>query len=428
MSSAITCRCGQRLPMHGSTDQSIDCVRCGQQISVVMQDRNRTMLWVLGLVALLSTIATAGLVGYLVGRPKPQAVVVETRPEPVVEAKANDTIPAIPVIKKQEPKPVEPAPPAPQELDVPELLPVPKHDLPEPAPPKVNRIEANREPVGGYTLGEVITQDVVFARRSAYSVAGIELGQGAKYSFQSTLTIKKVNKDGSMLVEQKIAKTKLIEADADMKATLTDALDKAVGEKFEIAISPLGEATVTGVKDPINIKQGQQALGDTVRLWSLLDADAWRELAGITFFQPARALRENVTWTIPATHDWGPLGTWTGKTIYVSRGKTIPKSKLDVIDYGHRIDHAPAKPGAANKLPIELLNVKFTPVTAEGRMQFNGETQRTTAAEESFRVRGVLTAAMAGSAAEVEMQEYQGFQLTIVEPNEAKLVGVPGKK
>jgi hypothetical protein len=431
MPSTITCRCGQLLPLRDAPEQTLDCVRCRRAIVVVLRNQHRGLFWVAVVIALLSTISAAGLLGYAIGRPRGLQVDTAAKPETLREVKLP--LPAAPEATAQpstktEPTPVD-VPKARPEAPVP-IQPAPfvPPTTPDPVPPNINRLEANRVPYGGYKVGEVVTQEVVFSRKSAYQIVGIELSQGARYSIQSSLTITKVNPDGSFVVEQAIQKTKLIEADADMKATLTEALDKSIGAKFEIAISALGEAAVTGVKDPIRVQNGQQgALGQSVRLWSLLDADAWRELAGLTFFQPAIELKNKATWTKPVTHDWGPLGGWKGKTIFLAKGQLLPKSKLDVIDYGHRIDHTPAQAGAVNQLPIELLKVKFTPVTAEGRMHFNAETQRTTSAEETFRVRGLVTAQMAGSAADVELQEYQSFHLSITEPNEAKLVGVHGK-
>ena len=432
MPSTMTCRCGQLLLLNDTPEQTIDYVRCRRVIAVIQRNRHRGVFWAALVVALLSTISAAGLMGYAIGRPRGSQVDIAAKPETIREVNTPVSLApeaAAPPPLKTDPKPTDvpmarPAEPMP---DQPAPV-VPPPQIVEPLPPKMNRLEANRDPFGGYKVGEVLTQEVVFSRKSAYQILGIELSQGARYSIQSSLTITKVNADGSFIVEQAIRKTKLIEADADMKATLTDALEKAVGAKFEIAISALGEATVTGVKDPIRVQNGQQgALGQSVRLWSLLDADAWRELAGLTFFQPALALKNKPTWTKPVAHDWGPLGAWKGKTVFVAKGKLLPKSSLDVIDYGHRIDHTPAQAGAANQLPIELPKVKFTPVTAEGRMHFNAETQRTISAEETFRVRGVVTAQMAGSAAEVELQEYQAFQLSIIDPNEAKLIAQPGK-
>ncbi len=240
------------------------------------------------------------------------------------------------------------------------------------------------------------------------------------------MVVTKVNADGSLAVEQRIRTAKLIDADPSTKAELAAALEKAQGTKFEIAVNAAGDVTeLKGLKDPIRIQAGPNVMpGQSLRLWSLLDADAWKELAGLTFFQPDKPLKPGATWSRPAAHDWGPLGTWRGKTVYVV-GKPVAKPLAERIDYAHDIYHRPPAAGADKGLPFRVLRPEFKAVQAGGSILYDPEMRRAKAAEETFRVRGGVVVSLAGTEAAIELEELQGFRLTITDRTRRELVGSP---
>jgi hypothetical protein len=280
--------------------------------------------------------------------------------------------------------------------------------------------------VGRYRVGDSFDQDVVVSRRSAFRVLGAEVAQGGQYSFTSSVVVTRVNEDGSLVAEQRIRTAKLIEADANTKADLAAALEKAQGTKFEIVVSPTGVVTeLKGLKDPILVQAAKNAMpGQSLRLWSLLDADAWKELAGLTFFQPDKPLKAGATWSRPIAHDWGPLGTWRGKTDYLV-AKPPPKAVTERIDYRHDIYHRPPADGADKGLPFRVLKAEFKPLVASGAILYDPSWRRTTAAEETFRVRGGVVVSLAGTEAAIEMEELQGFRLTVTDRTKRELIGAP---
>jgi len=291
-------------------------------------------------------------------------------------------------------------------------------------------LEAKGDPAGRYKVGDVIEQEVIFDRKSACCFTDITLGQGAQYGFISSIKITKVNVDGSLVAEQTIVKTKLFDADPDLKASLAEALEKAQGTQFELAVAQNGDVTrLKGLKDPIRVLAGKDAgPGQTLRMWSLMDVDAWKELAGLTFFQPDQPLKARVTWNRSVAHDWGPLGGWRGKTVYVAAGKQPGKAALERIDYRHEIVHKPPRPGAEGDLPIRVTKAAFQTLTAGGAILYDPATHRTTTAQENFRVRGSVFVNVAGTDLEIALEEQQGFRLTILEPAARALVGQPPAK
>ena len=147
-----------------------------------------------------------------------------------------------------------------------------------------------------YKIGETFSQEVVVSRRSAFRVLGIDVVKGAQYAFASSLAITKVNKDGSLEATQTIKTAKLIDADADLRASLAAALAKTEGVKFDMTVAANGEVTqLKGLKDSIQVWIGKdEDVGASLRMWSVLDADAWKELGSRTFFVPERPLRETL--------------------------------------------------------------------------------------------------------------------------------------
>lgn len=278
------------------------------------------------------------------------------------------------------------------------------------------------QPAGRLRLGEMFEQEVAVTRRSAFRVVGVEVVQGARYSLGSTIEIVKANADGTVVARQTIKTTKLLDAAPDFAPTLAAALEKAKGTTFELTLSKAGEVTaLTGLKDPLQIQAGKDAaLGQTLRLWAILDADAWKELGALTFFQP----EAKPSWNRRIEHDWGAIGSWRGKTHYAA-DRRDPKR----FDYRHELYHRPPGPGPGleRNLPIGIVKVEFKPPESRGAIAYDPATKRVTAAEESFRVYGVVTATAGGTVVTTELIEEQAFKLAVRQPTKTNdLVG--GKK
>ena len=281
------------------------------------------------------------------------------------------------------------------------------------------------EPAGKYKEGDTFIQQVTLTRSSAFGVVGLVTTQAAEYTLTSKLEVTKVNADGSIVVTQSVQTGKLTDATADLKQPLTDALKAAEGAKFELAVAPNGKVTaLKGLADPVNVKLGREAEQQTLRLWSILDADAWKELAGMTFFQPDKP-GVGAKFARDFSHDWGPLGSWLGRTDYATAAKA-EKDGRHKIDYVHAISHRPAK-GPGN-LPITIKESAFPRVTAGGTLRYDAATNRVTAAEELFHVRGGVVVSFGGTDATVEVEEQQKFRLSAAEVKPRELVGQPGKR
>jgi hypothetical protein len=415
MSVDIHCRCGQVLTIARGR---IDCPACGRSHIVLGEGRALPLAIA---AATACAVVAVGLLGALLGSSRRPA-------EPL--AQAAPAVPA-PILAPEVAPP--PAPPVVEPLPIPPVLAVPEPEPmvvpPQPEPmaqpmPRAGVLQAAIEPPGRYKVGDVVRQAVLVTRRSTYNIAGVDLASASVYRLDSSIVVTKVNADGSLVATQTIATAKLVDADRDSKAGLAAALEKAQGMKFEIAVAPDGSATVNGLADPIRVERKDDDPTRSFRLSALLDADAWKELAGLTFFQPGAPLKPKATWSRPAAHEWGPLGRWSGKTVYASAGRTPGRGALERIDYRHDLAHAP-KAGADNGLPIHVAKADFRTVAAGGAILYEPATARTVSADELFQVRGSLIVTLEGLNATIAVEERQSFQMVIGEPKEQALIGRP---
>lgn len=278
------------------------------------------------------------------------------------------------------------------------------------------------QPAPRFKVGDTFTQEVVVSRRSAFRVLGIDAVKGAQYTFASSFEVTKVNKDGSLEARQTIKTAKLIDADVDLRESLSAALAKTQGLKFELTVVANGEVTnLKGLNDSIQVQIGKdEDVGASLRIWSVLDGDAWKELGSRTFFVPERPLQsQSSAADAPlkpskrdAAHDWGALGSWKGKTVYTP-GKKPDKAGLEHFKYGHYLTYHPPMAGSGRELPLKIIKSSFQIVTAGGVILYDPIDCKVAKAEEAFRVRGVVVVSLGGVEATIELEEQQGFRINI---------------
>ncbi len=359
-----------------------------------------------------ATAASAALGGYTqrvwsqpaerVAAPDAPAPRAATPAVPPPRAPVEAPSPKPPAVAVTPPDPAPPAPPTP-----------PAPPQPVPAARPAAGILAPESP-GRYRVGEVVGQEVAVSRRSVFRVLGAGAPQAAEYTFTSRLTVEAVGRDGSLVVRQRVEAARLTACDPAAREALGGALREATGAAFEIAVGPRGE--VTGLKapaDPLRVQAANDpAGGQSFRVWSLLDADGWKELAGLTFFQPDRPLAPGAKWDRPFAHSWGALGGWYGRTTYTAAGR---RDGAERVEYAHAMAYRPPAGGGAD-LPFRVLRADFRPVAAGGVIRYDAARARVTAAEEAFHVRGAVVVSVGGVEATAEVEEAQGFRLRIAEP------------
>lgn len=265
----------------------------------------------------------------------------------------------------------------------------------------------------GLKKGDRFYQEVVFGRVSAFRVLGADIRNQSQYAFLSRFEVEEVTDDGPRTVTQKVEAVRLTRADADQQARLNALLQKTKGATFRITLGPGGEVVkFEGEQTPLALARGGALTGElTFLMQSTLDLDGWKELAQLTFFRPPQERGKDGLWRRKLVHNWGPLGAWTGEVACAAAGKV---GALDRYDYRHFLTYAPPK-GGRGMLPFEVSRADFRLLPSGGSIAFDATRGRVAAAEERFRVRGLLAASALGVTSTIEMEETQHFRLRILD-------------
>jgi hypothetical protein len=248
-------------------------------------------------------------------------------------------------------------------------------------------------------------QELVVTQKPTFKAQGIAIVSVLQYGIVSRFRVTKINEDGSRVVEQKIESAKLLQADDLTKPLVADAVAQMVGKTFKLELSPKMDVTkFDGDVGGMKVAGGGMGL----QMASLLDRDGWKELAQATFFQFDQPLKVKDTWSKPMTHNWGALGTWSGKIHYRYDGK---QQNLHRVAYGLQLAYKAPAAGAVGLMKVN--NANFQPQQAEGYLLFDSARGRVIGAEERFRVKGVINASFVGQNTQIEIEEDQHFAIRI---------------
>ncbi len=393
---------------------------------------SRSLLWPRLLLAGGATLLVMGgllfaLVQFLPGRsppaspPAPLARVAPERPTPT-PVRAPAPLPPAPEDGVRPPIDNGSAPPkqgaAPATLDVPQpkKAPEPKRAVPEPPPPKKKAPEAEPAPKpapGDFQVGDTFYQEVVVGRASSYNSLAGNFQQNTRYAIVSRFEVLKKNADGSLVARQKVEGVRLANTDRALQAQLNALLQKTKGATFTVELDAKRKVVrFAGPREAIDVFAGGNPLGgQSFLLWSFLDPDAWKELAQLSFFRPQKPLKKGETWSVPMTHSWGPLGSWTGKSVFVHAGK---QAALERFQYALQLAHRPPA-GGGGGLPFAVGKSEFRIQTAGGTIAYDARKGRVATFEERFHVRGQVGVAALGVTTAIAMDEVQVFQVRILD-------------
>src|SRR5262245_10585272 len=259
--------------------------------------------------------------------------------------------------------------------------------------------------------GDHFFQELTVTQKPTFKVQGIAVPSQLQYQIMSRFTVKDASADGSLVVEQKVVSAKLLFADELTKPGVTGAVAQLPGATYTLHLTPKMDVTrfegaVAGPK--VGALQFDGGLG--VQMTSLLDRDGWKELAQSTFFQMDEPLQSGARWSKPHTHNWGSLGAWSGKIHYAYSGQQDGYHK---IAFGSQLAF---KAAAASQLGLlTVQSADFKSPQSGGTLFFDAVKGKVVAAEERFRVTGVLNASLLGQNTPIEIDEDQHFLIRIHE-------------
>lgn len=267
-------------------------------------------------------------------------------------------------------------------------------------------------------------QEVIFDRNSASATVGFEFRDHAQMAFLSSFQADP-NAAHLRTFVQRIEAVHLDRAADAVETSLNRLLRQARGATFRIELTTDGNmASFKGKPEALAV--AEQVPGRSLLLTSTLDADGWKELATLTFFQPPKKLPPGGQWSRDEEHAWGPLGRWTGKIVYTAPVKV---GKWRRYHYRHLLAYHPPKSGLT-ELPLLLEARQFRLLRAEGDIDYDPVRRRVVAAEEDFAVHGIFSAGALGVTVPVEGVEEQRFRVRLLDevPDDWRRVKGPVKR
>lgn len=447
MPISLTCTCGaQQWVAETLAGGAVVCPACGRAMSVPAMGRlvaakakpaaaARRQPWRYTPVLLIGSMAAAVLgaasfLGWAIIERKERE-----HPAPLVERKDADGPEAKHVEPSANPKPAgreekqtqpiaDPAP-APQkepmkialapvrprdESPPPIIVPArPKDPAPTPIVPekKPNNLIEPLKLVWKLNAQDVLFQELIVTQRPTYVVQGLPVTAFLQYRVVSRFSVKERKDDGSLVVEQKIEAAKLLQADDFTRPTVAGSVAKMPGTRYTLHFNPKMEITkFEGGAGEGQLMQIAAGLG--MQMATLLDRDGWKELDQATFFQMNGELKPDARWSKPLEHNWGPLGSWKGQTLYQYLGE---EKGLQKISYGLQLAYQAPKGGGAGLMPVNAAN--FQQPNAGGMLLFDAGRGRVVAAEERFRVKGLININLLGQNTPVGIDEDQHFLIRI---------------
>jgi hypothetical protein len=345
----------------------------------------------------------------------------DKRPEPA-KKNAPAVIPPAPVEEKKTPLSVlkdlvEPGPsmiePVAQVGELPNPFLLPRAPIEKEPPAKVVEKKPNvidpLKLVWKLKADDVFFQELVVTQKPTFNVQGIAVAALLQYRIVSRFTVKKRNDDGSLVVEQKIESARLLQADDLTRPLVAGSVAQLPGTVYNLELNAKMDVTKFegAVAGP---KVAPLAGGMGLHMAGLIDRDGWKELAQATFFQFDQPLKVKDRWSKRMTHNWGALGAWSGQIHYLYLGK---QDRLHQV--GYRLQLAYNAPAAGAVGMLKVAGANFQPPQAEGVLLFDAVKGRVIAAEERFRVRGVIQLPVLGQNTPVEIEEDQHFAIRIHE-------------
>ena len=445
MPITLTCACSQKLAVANELAGQLHlCAACGKAMSIPAMGilkrpkekaqqpstPHRPIVPILAASGLFLLIGMIGVVAWAlsnaaatppspVAQMKPMEAEIRKQPAPVERPPAEPDPPPVlqPALpEKADPKPVLARTPPAAPIIEPTLPPKATAVVPEKKP--ANLLEPLRL-IWKLKEADTFYQELIVTQRPTFKVQGLPIESLLQYRVVSRFDVQKRNDDGSLVVQQKIESAKLLQADDLSKATIMGAVAQMPGTIYTLQLSP--KMDVTQFQAGADIKVQPVAGGQGMQMASLLDRDGWKELVQATFFQMEQPLKANARWAKPMTHAWGALGSWSGKVNYAYAG---PQDKLHKITYTLQLKHQAKKGGQIGGMAINGAN--FQAQEAAGVLLFDAERGKVVAAEERFRVKGVVNANLLGQNTLIEISEDQHFLIRIHDKSRSERV-IPGR-
>lgn len=254
-------------------------------------------------------------------------------------------------------------------------------------------------------------------RAPKFAILGVVTAQELRYQLLSELRVGEPDAEGIRTVAQSILDTRLVAADAISQPMFEASLKKLKGWQFSYTLGKDGEVLkmMAGPADAPKAAKVEPMGGMGFLVSSVMDEAGWKELAQLSFYVPDEQASGNKRQLRQMTHDFGPLGSFTGETSFVRKGT---QQGLLRIDYAHKLTYrGPGKDVPGGDLPFAVKGADLRPDIAGGSIWFDVKAKRVRQAEDHFRLKGEIAIEIAGMPVGMQVEEEQAMTVRLTDKN-----------
>lgn len=224
---------------------------------------------------------------------------------------------------------------------------------------------------------------------------GREVSQEYEHTTLLSYTVRKVNKDGSAELVQKLEETTIRSGDTllkkDTKPGDTPPLkDTSLKDTpLVLHVTPAGVVTkVEGQKELLKKLAGNDSSKQAVLAEALSEESLKRQTTQSLGFLPTQPLKKGLSWKKPAGLPLGPLGDLDAERTYTYDGSPSDKGPLKIT-----FTTAVKKftPGKVRSRTVQVIGGKLKATESKGSLEFDVAAGRLVKASSSLKLQGELT-------------------------------------
>jgi len=272
-------------------------------------------------------------------------------------------------------------------------------------------LEWKFKPGETFFLEEVRTQkQVMFSQGKTFKA---EPEQTIVYE----ITVKDVNPDKSVVLEEKIAGIQFKNAAGGSPEEKFG--QQLQGAAFKLTLGPDGKPTMLeGYADAVKKISGTDEQARKA-VESIQSEEGLKRLAVQAFsFLPSKAVKEGDTWEQEFNSNQGPLGSFQVKRTYKYAGKeTVEGKEYDKVTFTAAATYTPPKAAEDSPFLFKVTKADLKADGVAGYYYFAAGDGRLVRGEEKFTLKGTATLVISNQPVDTGVEQDQTVRLRVVDKN-----------
>jgi hypothetical protein len=239
--------------------------------------------------------------------------------------------------------------------------------------------------------------------------------QDFEHVTQASFAVKKVNADGSVVLEQRLDKIKATNRAAPGSPEVSGLIKKLEDAVFIVTLNPKREVTqFDGYEELIKRVAGDDpTAAKAVR--EIVKPETLRRSVEEAFgFLPDKPLNKGDKWERKMEVSLGPLGAILATHTYTYDGPEMKDAKtLQKISVTSALSYNPPK-GETGGFPFQITKGELKAESAQGTLLFDADAGRLVASEMKLKLKGSVTVAVMNQSHDLAIEQEQAVNIRVI--------------